>query len=172
MTKKDSLTKLQRAAYHEAGHAVASYLVHRRLAYVSIVPNPTDHTLGHCEYRNLATFKADAPLTCRFRTQIEKLITVLLAGAMAERLRTGRIYRKGSEDDMAQAYDAAMCLFDDHKEARAFVNWLREHTENLIGYGPHWAAVETLAKELMERRFIGERLARRIIRESIDGCTT
>jgi hypothetical protein len=172
MIRSNSFTKLQRAAYHEAGHAVASYLVHRRLACVSIVPNPDDNTLGHCEYRNLATFKPDAPLTSRFRSQIEKLITVLLAGAMAECLRTGRIYRKGSDDDMTQAYDAAMCLFDEEKEARAFVNWLWERTRNLIGYEPHWAAVETLAKELRERRFIGERLARQIIRESIDGCTT
>ncbi len=170
MTGENSLTKLERAAYHEAGHAVASYLVHRRLACVSIVPNPDDNTLGRCEYRNLATFKPDEPLTCRFRSQIEKLITVLLAGAMAERLKTGRICRKGSDDDMTQAYDAAMCLFDEDKEARAFVGWLWERTRNLIGYEPHWAAVEALARELRERRFIGERLARRIIRESIDGC--
>jgi hypothetical protein len=167
MTGKNSLTKLERAAYHEAGHAVASYLVHRRLACVSIVPNPDDNTLGRCEYRNLATFKPDAPLTCRFRSQIEKLITVLLAGAMAERLRTGRIYRKGSDDDMTQAYDAAMCLFDEDKEARAFVDWLWERTRNLIGFEPHWAAVEALAKELRERRFIGERLARQIIRQAM-----
>ena len=170
VTGSNSLTKLERAAYHEAGHAVASYLVHRRLAYVSIVPNPIDHTLGHCEYRNLATFKPDAPINGRFRAQIEKLIMVLLAGAMAERLRTGRIYRKGSEDDMKQAYEAAMCLFDEKKEARAFVNWLWERTRNILSYGPHWAAVETLATELSERRFIGERLAHQIIRGSIEAC--
>ena len=170
MVRKDSLTKLERAAYHEAGHAVVSYLVHRRLAYVSIVPNPADHTLGRCEYRNLATFKPGAPLTGRFRAQIEKLIIVLLAGAMTERLKTGRVYRKGSDDDMKQACDAAMCLFfDEEKEARAFVDWLWEHTRNILSYGPHWAAVEALAIELTERRFIGERLAHRIIRESISG---
>ena len=164
-----TLTKLERAAYHEAGHAVASYLVHRRLACVSIIPNPVDNTLGRCEYRNLATFKPGAPLTGRFRSQIEKLITVLLAGAMAERLRTGRIYRKGSGDDMKQAYDAAMCLFDEEKETRAFVKWLWERTRNILSYGPHWAAVETLAGELKERKFIGERLACQIIRGSIEG---
>jgi hypothetical protein len=157
------LTKLERAAYHEAGHAVASYLVHRRLACVSIIPNPVDNTLGRCEYRNLATFKPGGPLTGRFRAQIEKLIIVLLAGAIAERLKTGRIYRKGSDDDMKQAYDAAMCLFDEEKEARAFVDWLWEHTRNILDYEPHWAAVEALARELTERRFIGERLARQII---------
>jgi hypothetical protein len=44
MTKKNAVTKFQRAAYHEAGHAVASYLVKRRLSYVTIEPNPDKHT--------------------------------------------------------------------------------------------------------------------------------
>ena len=169
MAKKKFLTKLERAAYHEAGHAVASYLVHRRLACISIIPNPVDHTLGHCEYRNLSTFKPNAPLTNRLRAQVEKLIIVLLAGAITEHLRTGRVFRKGSDEDIKQAHDAAMYLFDDDKEAKAFVDWLREHTRNILSYGPHWSAVETLAAELKERRFIGERLARQIIRESIGG---
>jgi len=169
MIRENSLTKVQRAAYHEAGHAVASYLVHRRLACVSIIPNPVDHTLGHCEYRNLATFKPDAPLTGRLRAQVEKLIIVLLAGGITEDLRTGRVFRKGSDEDMKQAHDAAMYLFDDDKEAKTFVNWLREHTRNILSYGPHWAAVEALAGELAERRFIGERLAHQIIRRSIGG---
>ena len=169
MISKDSLTKIQRAAYHEAGHAVASYLVHRRLACISIIPNPVDHTLGHCEYRNLATFEPDAPLTSRLRAQVEKLIIVLLAGAVTEHLRTGRVFRKGSDEDIKQAHDAAIYLFDDDKEATAFVNWLREHTRNILCYGPHWAAVEALTGELTERRFIGERLTRQIIRRSIGG---
>jgi hypothetical protein len=164
MAGKNSLTKLERAAYHEAGHAVVSYLVHRRLACVSIIPNP----VGHCEYRNLATFKSHALLTSRLRAQVEKLIMVLLAGAITEHLKTGRIFRKGSDEDIKQAHDAAMYLIDDDKEAKSFVDWLWEHTGNILSYEPHWAAVEALAQELMERRFIGERLARRIIRSSID----
>ena len=169
MARKNSLTKLERAAYHEAGHAVASYLVHRRLACISIIPNPVDHTLGHCEYRNLATFKPDAPITNKLRARVENLIIVLLAGGVTEDLRTGRIFRKGSDEDMKQAHDAAMYLFDDDKEATAFVNWLGEHTRSILSYGPHCAAVEKLAKELAARRFIGERLARQIIRDSIAG---
>jgi hypothetical protein len=167
MANKTSLTKLERAAYHEAGHAVASYLVHRRLACVSIIPNPIDNTLGHCEYRNLADFKPDAPMNSRLRVQIEKLIIVLLAGAIAERLRAGSVYRNGSEDDMTLAYNAAMYLSGEAKEARAFVNWLSAHTRNLLASGPQWAAVEALAGELTERRFIGERLARQIIRKAL-----
>ncbi len=167
MKNETSLTKLERAAYHEAGHAVASYLVHRRLACISIIPNPIDHTLGHCEYRNLADFKSDAPINSRLRAQIEKLIIVLLAGAIAERLRAGSVYRNGCEDDMAIAHDAAMYLFGEDKEARAFVNWLSTHTRNLLTSAPQWAAVEALAGELTEKRFIGERLARQIIRKAL-----
>jgi hypothetical protein len=167
MVNKTSLTKLERAAYHEAGHAVASYLVHRRLACVSIIPNPVDHTLGHCEYRNLANFKPDAPMNNRLRAQIEKLIIVLLAGAIAERLRAGSVYRNGSEEDIRLAYDAAIYLFGEDKEARTFVNWLSAHTKNLLASGPQWAAVEAFAIELTERKFIGERLARQIIRKAL-----
>lgn len=146
---------------------MASYLVHRRLACVSIIPNPIDNTLGHCEYRNLADFKPDAPMNSRFRAQIEKLVIVLLAGAMAERLKVGSVYPNGSGDDMMQAYDAAMYLSGDDKEARAFVNWLSAHTRNLLASEPHWAAVEAFARELTKRRFIGERLARQIIRKAL-----
>ncbi len=166
---KTSLTKLERAAYHEAGHAVASYLVHRRLACVSIIPNPIDHTLGHCEYRNLATFKPDAPVTNRLRAQIEKLIIVLLAGATAERLKLGSVYPNGSGDDMTLAHNTAMYLSGDDKEAKAYVNWLSARARNLLASESHWNAVEIFAKELTKRRFIGERLARQIIREAIVG---
>ena len=163
MSKKNSVTKYQRAAYHEAGHAVASYLVKRRLSYVTIEPNPDNHTLGHCEYRNLAIFKPDAVLTGRLRNQIEKLIIVLLAGAVAERLKFGRTYWIGSENDTTQAHDLAIYLCNEDKEAGAFINWLWQRTRNILEFGPHWAAVEAISEELMKSKYISERQTRKII---------
>jgi hypothetical protein len=163
MAKKNSVTKLQRAAYHEAGHAVASYLVKRRLSYCTIEPNPDNHTLGHCEYRNLATFKPDAVLTGRLRNQIEKLIIVLLAGAVAESLKFSRTYWKGSEDDTTQAHDLAIYLCIEDKEAGAFINWLWQRTRNILEFGPHWAAVEAISEELMKSKYMSERQTRKII---------
>ena len=167
MSKKNSVIKLQRAAYHEAGHAVASYLVKRRLSYCTIEPNQDRHTLGHCEYRNLATFKPDAVLTGRLRNQIEKLIIVLLAGAVAERLKFGRTYWKGSENDMEQAHELAIYLCNEDKEATAFVNWLWEHTRNILEFGPHWAVVEVISEELIKSKYISERQVRKIIRATL-----
>ncbi len=163
MSKKNSVTKYQRAAYHEAGHAVASYLVKRRLSYVTIEPNSEKHTLGHCEYRNLAIFKPDAVLTGRLRNQIEKLIIVLLAGAVAERLKFGRTYWIGSENDTTQAHDLAIYLCNEDKEAGAFINWLWQRTRNILEFGPHWAAVEAISEELMKSKYISERQTRKII---------
>lgn len=163
MSKKKSVTKFQRAAYHEAGHAVVSYVVKRRLSYCTIEPNPDNHTLGHCEYRNLAAFKPDAVLTGRLRNQIEKLIIVLLAGAVAERLKFGRTYWRGSENDTTQAHDLAIYLCSEDKEAGAFINWLWERTRNILEFRPHWAAVEAIADELMKSKYISERKARTII---------
>ena len=163
MSKKNSVTKFQRAAYHEAGHAVASYLVKRRLSYCTIEPNPDNHTLGHCEYRNLASFKPDAVLTGRLRNQIEKLIIVLLAGAVAESLKFGRPYWKGSENDTTQAHDLAIYLCNEDKEAGAFINWLWQRTRNILEFGPHWAAVEAISEELMKSKYISERQTRKII---------
>jgi ATP-dependent Zn protease len=39
--------QLERTAYHEAGHAVAAYVVHRGNRSVSIIPDESDGTLGH-----------------------------------------------------------------------------------------------------------------------------
>jgi len=167
MKMKNSVTKFRRAAYHEAGHAVASYLVKRRLSYCTIEPNPDKHTLGHCEYRNLATFKPDVVPTGRLRNQIEKLIIVLLAGAVAERLKFGRTYWKGSENDTSQAHDLAIYLCSEDKEARAFINWLWQRTINLLEFGPHWAAVEAISEELMKSKYISERQTRKIIEATL-----
>jgi hypothetical protein len=176
MAKKPS--RLQRTAYHEAGHAVASYILHGRLISISIVPDIKDNTLGHFQ-ASVPTFHPDenAPnlagyLTAKGRTlryQVETRIIILLAGPVAEKLFIDHANRKGASSDLSNVASLLDYIGTcDEKERIAYLNWLWHRTRVTLISEPYWEAVQTLAKELIKRRHIGERLARKIIKESIE----
>ena len=48
---------MEKTAYHEAGHAVASYLRRRRILKVSIIPE--DDSLGRCYYMKWDLMKTE-----------------------------------------------------------------------------------------------------------------
>lgn len=75
-------SRLEATAYHEAGHAVATYLRNRRFTSVSIVAER--ETLGQCVFGNKpGVIALDAESYRRTRDRIETLIIVALAGVLA-----------------------------------------------------------------------------------------
>ncbi|KPK69403.1 hypothetical protein AMJ82_05710 [candidate division TA06 bacterium SM23_40] len=156
-------------AYHEAGHAVACYRL--RVAFNYVTVEPTEDAWGHimhpCNYLGKVSEYDDDR---RGRWKIEKNILVLLAGGAAEALVSGREdwNESGSSD-----YEVALALSElieptctdvhgkylDYMIARA-----RAFVRRRVVHCP----IEHLALELMERRRIGSRTARRIIRRSLE----
>jgi ATP-dependent Zn protease len=72
-------TKLERTAYHEAGHAVAAYSLRWKIIEVSIVPDPD--SLGHVTRTPLKDFHPDDDTRFSTLRKGEKEIILYLAEA-------------------------------------------------------------------------------------------
>jgi hypothetical protein len=159
-------SRIERTAYHEAGHAVAAYLRRLRFTNISIIPDRG--TLGRCEF-------SEAPVIidlkthsiARARRRIETLIIVSLAGIVAEHLLTGRHNWRGAQADLQDAARYAAYVTGSDDELGAYLRWLSEHTKMLLSAPPCWLAVRQLAAVLIEDRRLGERRARAIIAEAL-----
>lgn len=124
-------------AYHEAGHAVVGYALGLTIERVTI--NPDETSLGHCRYRDWETWSA----AC----SPEALLSLLVAGAVAEEIATGRPSR-GSDD--RTALGVARSRGSDDAEAVARVAAVRTRTARLLE--EYWPAVKTVAGALRHAR--------------------
>jgi len=158
--------RLERTAYHEAGHAVAAYLRHLRFTSISIVPS--GGTLGRCEFSEAGmTIEFDVRTMARARRRVETLIVVSLAGVIAENVLTGRNNWRGAHADLHDAARYASYVTGSEDEMGAYVRWLWEHTRMLLKAPPCWLAVRRVAAALLHDHRIGERRARAIIAEAL-----
>jgi len=157
-------SRIERTAYHEAGHAVAAYLRHWRFTGISIVPDR--YTLGRCFFSEREIVLRTSRMR-ETRARLETLIVISLAGPVAEWLVSGRRNRRGALDDFAEAERYAACVTSSEEELRAYLTWLWEFTGNLMSAEPHWSAVKALASELAGRGEVGERRARQLIRDAL-----
>ena len=163
-------SKLERTAYHEAGHAVAAYDQRRRISRVSIIPDFEEGTLGHCSYSQFwKDFHPDINDDSKTRGHIETAIICCLSGHTAEARLSGRNNWVGSSQDRSAALGLALYIAPGGgKELQHYYNWMWERTKGLLAKPFYWDAIEALAAELLQRRDIGGQKARRIIHEAIE----
>jgi hypothetical protein len=154
----------ERISYHEAGHAVAAFVLRMRFTHLSIIPD--EDSIGHTMTSKFRDFQPDMARSRAGRDRYERYAMVSLAGLIAERSRTGRVRYRTNHPDVVQAFELCSNTCGSDEETGACVNWLWERTRNLMKSGRQWAAVEALAKQLRVRRYIGEREARRIIKQA------
>jgi hypothetical protein len=124
-------------AYHEAGHAVAGYALGLTIERVTIIPDET--SLGHCRYLEWETWAAT--------TAPETVLALVLAGAVAEEIATGRT-SGGSDDRHALGVARARGVAD--SEAHARVAAARQRAVHFMR--DHWPAVKSVAGVLREQR--------------------
>jgi hypothetical protein len=158
------LLRGERISYHEAGHAVAAFVLRMRFTHVCIIPD--EDSMGHTMTTKLRDFQPDMARSRTGRDRYERYAMVSLAGLVAERLRAGRVRYMTNHPDVVQAFELCSNTCGSDEETRACINWLWERTRNLMKSGRHWAAVEALAEQLRVRRYIGERETRRIIKQA------
>ena len=157
---------LEAIAYHEAGHAVMAFITRRRILVVSI--NPTEGTLGHIRTAKLGEktcneIETRSEFDLKIRARVEAEIMGIYAGPIAQSLfQGGRINMRDAASDFDNLADLLMHVCDPDEEAQAYGEWLSQRTKRLLKQPFHWAAVETLARELLQRRHIGGRKARQI----------
>jgi hypothetical protein len=175
MTKREFL-KLKKTAYHEAGHAVAAFAMSKRFKKVSIIPNPEDNSQGRFSGYGLESkvFREfdegarsrDFDRGGRLRHEVEAQIIICFAGPVAAAQLTGRFSHISASKDYNDAVFCAGYVTRD-QETEAYLKWLFERTKIILSH--RWDAVELLADELINRREIGYKAARKIIIKGIDG---
>lgn len=164
--KRDRLT-----AYHEAGHAVVAYFLHRRVTGVTIIRDKD--TMGLCRLGKIPDIPLDWDSSHRVRMQLERDAMIDLAGNIAEYIFRGksgkRRYRKSSKPntDILHTIDCLLYLSGDGEETGWYVNWLWHRTRLMLQLPCNWAPVQAVATELLEHRRIGEKHLREIIRQAI-----
>ena len=159
-------SRLERSAYHEAGHAVAAYVLGRRTTDITIAAET--ESVGRCQYAELRDFDPELPRPYggpQVESVAELQILSYLAGPIAESTLTGeKDWRKtGGNGDVPRAVDLAMYLTGDIKKAESYLKRLWLQTEELITNPENWAAIEALAAELVEHHQIDEERARMIL---------
>lgn len=158
--------KIERTAYHEAGHAVASYHLHVAFSYISITPD--EDSWGHVKHPKLSNFKPewdDSPIVA---DRIERMILTSLAGQVAEGKFANRHNWRGSGEDWQSVINLASYSAGDDEVLSTYVNYLWARAKALFNRPYLWAAVEAVAKELLIRKKMGSQLTRKIIRKAID----
>jgi hypothetical protein len=138
-----------------------------RVRHVSIIPDKNEGSLGHILKGKTARIEPE-PGEPSVHTQfhLEKLALVSLGGSAAESLLTGHKCNAGSQSDFNDAWDYLFHLTKDEDEIAAYFRWLRERAKTTLSSNWNWFAVETLANELLKRKYIGGKEVRKIIRQA------
>ncbi len=163
---KHSIRRKLATAYHEAGHAVASYALNRSISYLTIAPE--HEALGYLKHRRLDSFYEKMSAGGDGLEPTDKIllreIVINYAGVVSESLLTGRNNWRGAGQDLRMAAAFADAVTGSQSESNAYLLWLWERTRNLILKTPcHRAAIRALAKELVKQERIGGREVRHII---------
>lgn len=163
--KKKRYSRLERTAYHEAGHAVMSFIRKRRFKYVTIIPEKD--SLGHILHKPWSNFDPEVNDDARTSKKIETEALVSLSGHAVESLLTGKtMWQCASwQGDRHNAIDILSYSFPEGEELGAYFTWLFIHAKNILKQPLHWKAVQYLADELLIHKKIGYKKAREIIKK-------
>jgi hypothetical protein len=149
--KRKRRKPLEATAYHEAGHAVAAFVMGRSVRKISIVPDPAANSLGSVHgYR----WRGENPETStnyeRMLVRVQIQIIRDLAGGEAEARFTGRRNHIGEMNDRASANHLMGYICTSPKEEEAMWKWLTLRTRGLIGLRWNW--IQAIAKELLKKK--------------------
>lgn len=165
MNESDEERRSEVTAYHEAGHAVAFYLLHKKFKYVTISPK------GEIVYQERKHKEILKKLQKR-RIPSERDLKLLkrdymisLAGPIAE----GIMLKKFEYEDIRPLlYSHSGCNEREQRIDESLWRLYFEETKLLI-YAPwNWHAIGALADELEKKKKIRYKEARKIIRNAIE----
>lgn len=160
MKPPDDQKRLDIAAYHEAAHAVACYLLHKRFKYVTI--NPGGERLGEIVYPKKISKPIPSERELRF---IKREYMVFLAGPIAEAILSGR----SEFEDILPLLGLPSSRTEDSRKFNEIFWKLHFVETKLLIYAPwNWQAVIALTDELLNQEKIRYQEARKIIRQAIE----
>ena len=159
--------RLERTAYHEAGHAVACWAYGLRFKRVTVVPR--DDSLGHLAGWPWGKGMQAYSLTAASERRFEAQIVCCLAGGLAAKQAGFRDL--GSHSDLQLAVNCAAWLLDggfrpvcgsDVEEA--LLRFCHVCAKQVVGF--RWVCVEALARALVAKGTLSEAEALDVIREA------
>ena len=146
-------------AFHEAGHAVMAQLCGRQVTEVEIVGD-REHT-GSVQSLAFPPDPADGAAPEAETDEVERHLKCILAGIVAERTVSGREGWDETSEDLDGAVRLAMQLVDDCENVLPLLEAIRIEVERDLH--AHWAAVEMLAGELLDRKALTGSEVRRLL---------
>lgn len=157
--------RLERIAYHEAGHAVAAALLGCRFGMLSLTADRSNET-AHTGPLQIDLWK------CAFPTgqpsRVPQVLTILWAGTAAETQLTGRRVAPDTDPDR-QTVDRFLDLLRERDVAVA-EEWQRRPRLNahaLLRQPKQAAAVAALVAALLDEHLLGHFTARGIINRAL-----
>lgn len=167
MTKKRSgqgWSRIERAACHEAGHAIAAILQRRRFKHATIVEQ--EGATGHVRFfRDENMDPAVVEDDKRIYAKLEREIIISFGGHAAEEVLTGKRYRKAFRSDFESIAAMVLQVHDDVELRDAYFKYLYLKTRELLGRPLNWMSVEAVAKALLERKTLKANEVRLIVEE-------
>lgn len=143
--------RLERTAYHEAGHAVASYFLHVKIKAVTIIPS--EETLGQLTHPPLHFGRQGVfDDSVRGINRAERHVIVLLAGPLAERKfaphSRWRLHAGSDFDSMGELFGRIQG--EDDEAATLYGRLLWRRAQRLVEL--RWKDIGAVAQALLEHK--------------------
>lgn len=157
------IAERDRVAYHEAGHAVAQWLLfHRSFKAISITGG--EGCLGHVDRRAPGNyFQPHVEIDGPTRNRLEQEVMVLLAGSASEEIFLGKASRGGVADSDEAVQLLMHACEGDTKEAAAYLEFLGGRVRRMLENPQARNAIESLKLALMEKETLSYREAKAAI---------
>jgi hypothetical protein len=118
----------------------------------TVVPDKVDKLAGHVHHEKM--FRGLNPandMSDRVRLQIERDLTIALAGRAAQRRYSKKSWRHyHGKSDLAWASDLALRIGGDGEGATAFLRWIELRTDRLVA--KRWRDIEHVARKLVKHK--------------------
>ena len=145
-------------AYHEAGHAVMALLLGRPIEKVTVTPAKLQtggRRLGACKIqKGRSTASKDA---------VEDDVLVLLAGMVAESHFTKRYSPDGAAQDLRAVKRLLENRAPTERQLERLTRRMLDKTEHLLSSEGNQRAVQSIAKELLQKQTISGRAVRHLL---------
>ena len=156
--------KLERTAYHEAGHAVAAFHCDYALNTRLVSIEPKGDSAGRTEVYQKPSFDPETDFDAETRARIQDEIVVLYSGAEATRKFTGRYDRRGVAGDYGAANALASVSHVAPEVIAKYLDYCKAVARELVE--AKWDDIEVVAKELLLKKSLSGKAVRELILDS------
>jgi len=154
----------ERSVYHEAGHAVAAFILHLSMGRKGVTILPSHETLGSAHILTQFRENPECPQSGRTHLRMERLAIFYLSGDEAER-KFSSSRRFGGHDDLHNASDVLGSISTSDEVCKARLRLARLEACDLVNC--HWELIEAVATALLERKTLTPQAVRKVIEDEL-----